>query len=197
MKICLFGGTFDPPHIAHLIIAESILNILKVDKILFIPASLPPHKPASSFSPLNARVDMLRLAIRNNPSFQMSEIEIRQPGISYSIDTIKKIKKEMGLERENLYFAIGSDSLLNLHTWKDPMGILSLSTVVVIPRRSFEKEKVDKKYLQYVQFLDLPVIDISSSMIRDMVRRGKSIKYLVTDEVLEYIQKNKLYCAEE
>jgi len=193
MSICLFGGTFDPPHIGHLIIAEFILSDLDVDKIYFIPSSIPPHKQPSSYSPALSRVEMLQISIKGTPAFQISDIELNRPGMSYSVDTIKHIKSKMNLSKEELYFLIGSDSLVEFQTWKSPEEIISLTQVIVAPRPSFSKDMVKPEFLEQVQFLNTPQIDISSSMIRERVREKKSIRYYVIPEVLEYIQKKRLY----
>lgn len=193
MNICLFGGTFDPPHIGHLIIAESILSDLDIDKIIFIPSSIPPHKPLHSYSSASLRVEMLQISIKGTPAFQISDIELNRPGVSYSVDTIKQIKSQMSLSKEELYFVIGSDSLIEFQTWKNPHEILSLAQVIIAPRPSFTKDMVKPEFLEQVQFLDTPQIDISSSMIRKRVREKKSIRYYVIPEVLEYIQEKRLY----
>ncbi|RKY55103.1 MAG: nicotinic acid mononucleotide adenylyltransferase [Candidatus Neomarinimicrobiota bacterium] len=197
MSICLFGGTFDPPHIGHLIIAEFILSDLDVDKIYFIPSSIPPHKQASSYSSTSSRVEMLQIAIKGTPAFQISDIELNRPGVSYSIDTIKQIKSRMNLSKEELYFLIGSDSLVEFQSWMNPEEILSLAQVIVAPRPLFTKDMVKPEFLEQVQFLNTPQIDISSSMIRERVYEGKSIRYLVLIKVEEYIKKNKLYLRVE
>lgn len=193
MNTCLFGGTFDPPHIGHLIIAESILSDLDIDKIIFIPSSIPPHKPLHSYSSASSRVEMLQISIKGTPAFQISDIELNRPGASYSVDTIKQIKSQMSLSKEELYFVIGSDSLVEFQTWKNPHEILSLAQVIIAPRPSFTKDMVKPEFLEQVQFLDTPQIDISSSMIRERVREKKSIRYYVIPEVLEYIQEKRLY----
>ena len=193
MNICLFGGTFDPPHIGHLIIAESILSDLDIDKIIFIPSSIPPHKPLHSYSSASLRVEMLQISIKGTHAFQISDIELNRPGASYSVDTIKQIKSQMSLSKEELYFVIGSDSLVEFQTWKNSHEILSLAQVIIAPRPSFTKDMVKPEFLEQVQFLDTPQIDISSSMIRERVREKKSIRYYVIPEVLEYIQEKRLY----
>ncbi len=193
MSICLFGGTFDPPHIGHLIIAEFILSDLDVDKILFIPSSIPPHKPSCSYSAASSRVEMLQISIKGTPAFQISDIELNRPGVSYSVDTIKQIKSQMNLPEEELYFLIGSDSLIEFQTWKNPEEILSLARVIIASRPLFTKDMVKPEFLGKVRFLNTPQIDISSSMIRERVREKKSIRYYVIPEVLEYIKKKRLY----
>ena len=136
---------------------------------------------------------MLQISIKGTPAFQISDIELNRPGASYSVDTIKQIKSQMSLSKEELYFVIGSDSLVEFQTWKNPHEILSLAQVIIAPRPSFTKDMVKPEFLEQVQFLDTPQIDISSSMIRERVREKKSIRYYVIPEVLEYIQEKRLY----
>ena len=193
MSICLFGGTFDPPHIGHLVIADSIMSSIDLEQLIFIPASVPPHKAFRSYSPASMRVEMLQIALQGTPAFEISTIELDRRGISYSVDTIKEISQEMNLCKEEIYFLIGSDSLAEFHTWKNPMEILSLANVIVAPRSSYTREMAQSEYLQHVSFLDSPRLDISSSTIRQRVREGKSIRYLVPSGVLKYIQENRLY----
>jgi nicotinate-nucleotide adenylyltransferase len=193
MKLCLFGGTFDPPHVGHLIIGEFAYENLNVEKVLFIPAYIPPHKTSQDFSSPNIRFKMLELSIQGNPHFQISRIELDRTGISYSIDTIREIRNEFNLEQNDLFFLIGSDSLIEFHTWKNPEEIVSLTQVVVASRPFFDKKMVKNSFLDKINFLNAPYIDISSSMVRERVRKKKSIRYIVTKEVNEFIIKNKLY----
>jgi nicotinate-nucleotide adenylyltransferase len=193
MKLCLFGGTFDPPHVGHLIIGEFAYENLNVEKVLFIPAYIPPHKTSQDFSSPDIRFKMLELSIQGNPHFQISRIELDRTGISYSIDTIREIRNEFNLEQNDLFFLIGSDSLIEFHTWKNPEEIVSLTQVVVASRPFFDKKMVKNSFLDKINFLNAPYIDISSSMVRERVRKKKSIRYIVTKEVNEFIIKNKLY----
>ena len=115
MKKCIFGGTFDPPHIGHLLIAQTICEEEKFDKIIFIPALKNPHKSKDITSSIDKRLKMLEIAVEGNPHFEISDTEIKRGGISYSIDTIKNIKKEQNLKHDELYFLIGSDILKTFH----------------------------------------------------------------------------------
>jgi len=193
LRICLFGGTFDPLHIGHLCLAESVLNQINVDKVFFIPASNPPHKNKDTYNKFAHRYKMLELSIRDRGKFFISDIEELRNGISYSVDTIGEFREKFRLKREDIYFLIGSDSLINFDKWKEPQQILSLAQILVAPRPTFEKEKVKAEYLSQVQFLHAPFMDVSSNMIRKLIRDGKSIRYLVSREVENYIYSNKLY----
>ena len=121
MKKCIFGGTFDPPHIGHLLIAQTICEAEEFDKIIFVPALKNPHKSVGVTSPIDKRLKMLEIAVEGNPHFEISDIEIKRGGISYSLDTIRHIKKEQNLKCEELYFLIGSDILNDFHKWHEPI----------------------------------------------------------------------------
>ena len=193
MKICLFGGTFDPPHIGHLLIAQTVFEEETFDKILFIPAYNPPHK--KDITSVEKRVDMLRLAVEENPNFDISDTEIDRKGISYSIDTIESIKANMNLNRDNCYFLIGSDTLLNFHTWKEPKTILDGCQVIVAIRPGFRPSDLAPWIMHNVHFANIPRFEISSKTIRNRWAENKTIRYMVTLPVWDYINKNNLYCA--
>jgi len=120
MKTCLFGGTFDPPHFGHLIVAQTIFEAEHFDKIVFIPAHIPPHKKGQKISSLELRLEMLKIAIKDNPNFEISDIEIKRGGISYSLETIRDYKEQTELSRDELFYLIGSDSLKLFHEWENP-----------------------------------------------------------------------------
>tara|TARA_B100000003_G_scaffold197341_1_gene201216 strand:- start:1626 stop:2204 length:579 start_codon:yes stop_codon:yes gene_type:complete len=191
LKICLFGGTFDPPHIGHLLIAQTICESENFDKIIFVPASNPPHKNCKTS--VNKRSEMLQIAIDENPNFEISKIEIDRGGISYSIDTIKEIKNNYKITDDKLYYLIGSDSLLNFHNWKDPKIILDECQVIVAIRPGFRPSDIPSWILKKIHFANIPRFEISSSNIRERWIQDKTIRYMVTQSVWEYIEKNKLY----
>jgi len=193
LRICIFGGTFDPPHLGHLILAENVLEQLKVDKFIFIPSYNPPHKQAKDYTSFFHRCEMVSIATKNNDKFDFSKIEEKRKGKSYSIETINEIKSEYNLSSDQLYFMIGGDSLLNLHLWKNPENILKSSKVVVVARSDNSFKKVKSEFLKQVLILQTPQIDISSTEIRNRVKNNQSIKYLVSKEIEDYISDNKLY----
>jgi len=193
MKVCLFGGTFDPPHIGHLLIAQTVCEAEKFDKIIFVPACQAPHKDSKDVTPVDKRLKMLELAVADNPNFEISDLEIRRGGISYSIDTIRTVKKTMGLSKSQLYFLIGSDTLKKFHTWKDPYAILEECQVLVALRPGFKPSSIDREIMEKVQFANIPRIEISSTTIRQRWRENKTIRYMVTQPVWEFINKNNLY----
>lgn len=191
MKICLFGGTFDPPHIGHLLIAQTICEAESFDKILFIPVNIPPHKSVNTL--LEDRLNMLEIAIDDNPNFEISDIEIKRGGVSYTIDTIRTIKKQYNICSNKISYLIGSDSLLNFHNWKDPEKILEECQIIVAIRPGFRPSDIPAWILHKIQFANIPRFEISSTNIRSRWVEGKTIRYLVTLPVWEYINKNKIY----
>lgn len=191
MKIGVFGGTFDPPHLGHLIVAESARETLDLDKVLFIPCASPPHKSSRSLIDPDRRMEMITLAISGHPSFEVSDLEIQRGGKSYTVDTLRVLTSLY--PRSELYLLIGIDNLLELHTWREPEEIFALSDVVAINRPGFNTADVRKDYLRRVTFLRSPNIDISSSEIRRKAKMGKSIRYLVPSAVETYILKHGAY----
>ena len=191
MRICLFGGTFDPPHIGHLLVAQTVCEAEDFDKIIFIPAFQPPHK--RDITPVDERISMLELAVEGNPNFEISDVELKRKGISYTIDTVKAIKTEMSLKNNEIFYLIGSDSLLEFQQWKEPEGILNECQVIVAIRPGFRPSDIPSWILQRIQFANIPRFEISSTNIRHRWVENKTIRYMVTLPVWEYIEKNNLY----
>ena len=193
MKVCLFGGTFDPPHLGHLIIAQTIFEAENFDQIVFVPAYQPPHKNGMKISPVDQRLEMLKIAISENPNFIMSDLEIQRKGLSYSIDTIIEYKKQNNLSSDELFYLMGSDSLKQFKKWKDTKRIIDESRVIVAIRPGFRPSDIPNWILAKIQFASIPRIEISSTTIRDRWIDDKTIRYMVTEAVWQYINKNKLY----
>ena len=193
MKVCLFGGTFDPPHLGHLIIAQTIFEAENFDQIVFVPAYQPPHKKGMKISPVDQRLEMLNIAIKENPNFIMSDLEIERKGLSYSIDTIMEYKKQNNLNSNELFYLMGSDSLRQFKKWKDPKMIIDESRVIVAIRPGFRPSDIPNWILAKIQFASIPRIEISSTTIRERWVNDKTIRYMVTESVWQYINKNKLY----
>ena len=191
MRVCIFGGTFDPPHIGHLLIAQTVCEEEKFDKILFMPANIPPHK--KNISGVNDRLAMLNLAIKGNPNFEISDMEIERGGVSYTIDTLKDIRPSVIKAEDELFYLIGSDSLLGFKKWKNPKEILKHCNVVVAIRPGFRPSDIPAWILHRIQFANIPRFEISSSNIRQRWRENKTIRYLVTLPVWEYINHHNLY----
>jgi len=189
MKIGILGGTFNPVHIGHLILAEEAREKLLLDRVIFVPTYLPPHKDNSDIAPAGARLAMVKLAISGNKYFSVSDMEIKRDGRSYTIDTINEFKK-MHPEDE-LYFIIGSDLLNYLDDWKDLLEIIKLVKFVASTRPGYPLEKIPS----YISTLAIRAVDVSGFEIRSRVKEHKSFRYLVPDKVHKYIIKNKLYKA--
>jgi nicotinate-nucleotide adenylyltransferase len=201
IRIGLLGGSFDPIHLGHLIIAETARINLKLDKVIFIPARLNPLKENSFASPVD-RIKMIKLAISDNKYFDVSNIEINRKGPSYTIDTLLYFRK-IYPRNCKIFFIIGYDNFLQFKKWKDPDRIVKLCKLAVFQRPDFEKKNSffstrggsisDRKNKKHIVFIKAPVIDISSTEIRKRIKKNKSIKYLVPDSVEKFIKKNLIY----
>ncbi|MBU5455465.1 nicotinate-nucleotide adenylyltransferase [Caproiciproducens sp. MSJ-32] len=198
-KVGIIGGTFDPIHNGHLMLAEYSRVNFKLEEIIFMPSGNPPHKEKGIVSPIIHRYNMTLLAINSNPHFVLSTLEIKkEEEINYTVDTIKKLKEIN--KNIDYYFILGEDSIKEIHTWKDYNKLLRMCKFIVAPRPySDRKTLMDKvnslnvKYGHSIYILDMPLIEISSTDIRNRVSKGLSIKYLVPEIVEMYIQKHKLY----
>ena len=193
MKTCLFGGTFDPPHFGHLIVAQTIFEAEHFDKIVFVPAHIPPHKMERTISSVSLRLDMLKMATMDNPNFEISDIELKRGGISYSLETIQTYKEQTGLGGEDLYYLIGSDSLKQFQAWQNPKAILEECQLIVAIRPGFRPSDIPNWILAKVQFANIPRIEISSTQIRARWVKDKTIRYMVTQPVWTFINKHNLY----
>jgi nicotinate-nucleotide adenylyltransferase len=188
-RVGIFGGTFDPIHNGHLITAQSVKEIRNLDKIIFIPAYISPHKQHAKASSPEHRLNMLRMAIDDIPFFECSDFEIKQHTISYTIDTLKEYKKYY----EEIDLIIGYDNIFQFYTWKDPDEIFTLANVVVLKRKSSHPIEYVDKYVESAHFVETRGIEISATDIRNRVHADLPIYYLVPEKVLEYINTNKLY----
>lgn len=186
------GGTFNPPHLGHLICAEEVYDHFKFDKVIFIPSARPPHKDNNEVLDAQHRYMMTLLAVEANPHFEISRIELDRPGRSYSIETVRELKLEYGQDTE-LYWIIGADSILDMCIWKDVDELLDICNFVAINRPGYNLSKTDPRFLKKVQLFKVTDVDISASEIRQRVEQGKTIKYLVPPDVENYIYENGLY----
>jgi len=191
MKLGIFGGTFNPPHIGHLIVAEHVCDALRLDNIVFVPAATPPHKALDGIVAAAHRVEMLRRAIQGNPNFDISDIEIARGGVSFTVDTLQQLRDEH--PSDEFFLLIGMDNLPEFPTWRSPERILELATVVVMTRPGFAANDVPPDLKGRVRICPVPTIGIASSEIRARVKEGKSIRYLVADPVRDYIHHHNLY----
>jgi len=198
MNIGVLGGTFDPIHVGHLILAEEVRARLNLAEILFVPAGQPWLKVDSPISRAEHRVEMVRLAIADKPYFKLSTIEIERAGPTYTVDTIAELKARLGAGDE-LYFILGWDNLAQLPLWREPSRLITMCRLVAVPRPGYPLP--DLKALaaiipglsQRVTLIDKPEVAISATEIRDRVARGLSIRHLVPEPVDEYIRQHKLY----
>lgn len=204
MRIGIFGGTFDPIHNGHLLLAECCRQTCELDEVRFIPAAIPPHKRQQTITPDKKRLEMLRLALGGDSHFTLSDVEIKRGGISYSAETLQEIKKES--PEDELFFLMGADSLADFPTWKDPQIICNLALPVTVYRHGsptpdfsplapfFKKERFQK--LQKYQ-VEMPIIDLSSTDLRERIAQKKSIRFRVPKSVERYIETNQLYQREK
>jgi nicotinate-nucleotide adenylyltransferase len=190
-KIGILGGTFDPIHLGHLVLAEQVREKLKLDQVIFIPCLRSPHKTRQKLSPAKDRFQMIRLAVEGNPSFCVSDIELKRRGVSYTVDTLRRLKDVYS--ESQIYFLTGSDVLNELGTWKDPERIYRLAKVVIATRPGFDEFDRRNRFAKKSIVVPITGIDVSSSEIRRRVKKGKSIEYLVPSVVEDYIEEKRLY----
>ena len=192
MKIGLFGGTFNPIHIGHLVIASKVLEIFDLGKVIFVPSGNPPHKRKVDIIDASHRLKMIQLAVKNYKRFEISDIEIKRKGKSYTLDTIKQMKKSYK-NITDIYFIAGADSALDLHNWKKPSEILASAHFLAVTRPGFSLRKLEEKYAGKITTVEGISINVSSSDIRRRVKEGLTIKKLVPGDVERYIKNNHLY----
>jgi len=212
-RLGLFGGTFNPIHYGHLRTAEEVVEALRLTRLWFIPAALPPHKTGRQIPAFETRLEMTRLAVGRHPRISVSDIEGRRPGRSYSIETLRQVRQEYGKEWE-LYFILGLDAILEITTWKDYRELFTLCHFVVLDRPGYDRGQLEvvlrrEVHPQFqalpeaagfqhpggakVYFLATTLLDISATRIRGLVGQGRSSRYLLPERVRRYIIRNKLY----
>ena len=202
MNIGVLGGTFDPVHKGHLILAEEARTQLNLTEIIFIPAGQPQLKGDKIISPAEHRLQMLRLAIADKPYFKLSAMEIERAGPSYTVDSIADLRDELG-EGDELFFILGWDSLARLIEWRDAPRLIKMCYLVAVPRPGYPPPKLKalegpiSGIKQRVMLMDKPKIDISASAIRERVARGLPIRHLVPEPVNRYIKQHKLYVTQK
>lgn len=196
-KVGIMGGSFDPIHLGHLVVANEVLNIYKLDEIIFVPTGDPPHKKglkAESFH----RLLMVNMAVLSNDKFSVSDIEIKNPGKSYTLNTLRELKKLY--PDTEFYFITGTDAVIDLPSWHEPEEVLKLCSFIAVSRPGISSEEVknkineiQKKYGGTIELLQVPMLQISSTNIRERFALGISAKYLLPQAVEQYIIKNELY----
>ncbi|MCK5581569.1 MAG: nicotinate-nucleotide adenylyltransferase [Candidatus Omnitrophica bacterium] len=187
-RIGILGGTFNPIHVGHLAIAQKAQEKLGLEKVIFVPSCQPPHKKISNLASAKDRYHMVQLAIKDNPLFEISNFEFKKGGKSYSVDTVKYFYDKFS-KGTRLFFIIGEDSLPGLGAWRQVDEILKVVSFVVVNRPRFGGKDSPVKHASVA----MPGIDVSSSYLRRRIVQGKTIKYLVPEKVLGYIEKHKLY----
>jgi nicotinate-nucleotide adenylyltransferase len=200
-KVGIMGGTFNPIHYGHLFLAEAAYEQLDLDNVLFMPSKNPPHKDKPQMITEQQRVDMIELAIGDNPHFEFSSFELDREGMTYSADTLTLLKEKN--PNTEYYFIVGADSLFYMHKWMQPQIIFDLCTVVAASRDNTNQDQLCQQadylkanYNAKIELIDMPTIQIASAVIRKRVSMGKSVKYYLPDDVYSYIVRNELYTVD-
>jgi nicotinate-nucleotide adenylyltransferase len=197
VRIGILGGTFNPPHLAHLVCAQEAYIQLGLDRVLLIPASIPPHKAVGDEPGAHHRLELCQLAIQGDERrFEVSGAEIARPGPSYTVDTLEELQSRA--PDNELFLIVGGDIAAGLPEWREPEQVLSLATLAVAQRRGTSPVAVQEalgglRGGERSRFFEMPTIGLSSTMLRDRVRAGVSIRYLVPDAVSDYIDRHRLY----
>ncbi len=198
-RIGVMGGTFDPIHNGHLVAAEVARENFNLDKVIFMPAGKPPHKQQNSITDPEHRYEMTVLAVSSNPGFEASRLEVDKDELSYTFDTVKDLLKIYG-EDTSVYFITGADAVLELLTWHRIRELLALCRFIAVTRPGFDKEELEQKigeisskYNGEIICIEVPLLAISSTDIRERCRSGKTIKYLLPEAVEQYICEKGLY----
>jgi nicotinate-nucleotide adenylyltransferase len=199
LRIGILGGTFDPIHVGHLIIAEEVRTRLGLSQVVFVPAGLPPHKRGWAIAAPEHRLQMIKLAIAGNPHFSLSRLDIDRSGPSFTVDTVHLLLDAWGADAE-IYFIMGSDSLAELPTWHQPERLMRLCHIVAVGRPGYRVDLTELNRLlpgatTLIRMMDTPALDVSSTDIKRRVREGRSIRYLVPRAVERYIQEHSLYAV--
>jgi nicotinate-nucleotide adenylyltransferase len=196
MRIGILGGTFNPPHLGHLVAALEAYRELALDQVTLIPAGLPPHKPVEDEPGAEHRLELCRLAIAGDDRFSVSDLELRRDGPSFTVDTLDLLRSQS--PSDDLFLILGADIAAGLPKWHEPERVLELATVAIAKRRGTAKEAVQEALAQLnggerARFFQMPRIGISSTMVRRRVRAGQPIRYFVPDGVMHYIETHGLY----
>lgn len=198
MRLGILGGTFDPIHLGHLLIGEVSRAALRLDKVLFVPAGDPPHKQEQRKSSAQHRRRIVELAIADNAAFELSPVDLERPGPHYSVDTIRLIREQHNVAADDCLFLIGGDSLQDLPSWHKPEEIIGLCRLGVAHRPGFGPDVAElaqqfPRLESRLDWIEMPLIEISGTEIRERVKNGQSVRYQTPDEVIAYIEKNRLY----
>jgi nicotinate-nucleotide adenylyltransferase len=186
MKLGVFGGTFDPPHLGHLIVAGEVHHRLGLDRVLWIPAAVPPHKRDRDITPGHIRLRMVRAAIADDPRFEASDMELKRDGPSYTVDTLRELRADR--PDAEIFLILGADQLGEIESWKEPEEIGRLATIV-----GFARAGEAPPALARSRIVEIPRIDIAATALRRRVREGRPVRYLVSDGVEQIIRRERLY----
>jgi nicotinate-nucleotide adenylyltransferase len=186
----VLGGSFDPVHMGHLIMAEEAIHRLRLDRLFLVPAGRPAHKRTRALAPVEHRVAMLRLAARGNQRLAVSRIEAGRPGVTYSVRTLETLTRR---DPGDWFFVMGQDSMEEFETWREPDRVLSLVRLAVVPRGEGDHATLRPEVRRRTVFLRMPLIGISSTEIRRRLKRGQPVRYWLPDAVLAYVARHGLY----
>lgn len=204
MRLGIFGGTFDPVHYGHLLLAESCREQCRLDAVWFMPAAAPPHKLGRTVSDASARIEMLQLATGGHGSFAVSRIEVERGGVSFTVDTLTAVRLEQ--PEAELFLLMGADTLEDLPNWREPRRVLELATPAVVRRAGSPAPRfeviadlltAERLHLAKSCQVEMPLVEISSTDIRQRASAGRSIRYLTPRAVEKYIEAHGLYRTEE
>jgi nicotinate-nucleotide adenylyltransferase len=198
----ILGGTFDPIHYGHIVAAECARDAFHLDRVIFIPSARPPHKDPDEVLDSQRRYEMVQIAARDNPNFEVSALELERKGLSYTVETMDAyLQKYPGVE---IFFILGVDALLLINTWKEVERLVKLCNFIVVTRPGYQLNQEEEAYQsipaslwEKISILPIPGLFISSSEIRRRVAQGKTIKYLLPTAVEKYVLENNLYRDEE
>jgi nicotinate-nucleotide adenylyltransferase len=198
LRVGILGGAFNPPHIGHLVCAQEALVQLELDRVVFMPVGVAPHREIEHDPGAEARLEMAELAVAGDDRFEVSRMEVDKEAPAYTSETLATLREES--PDDELFLILGGDQAAALGGWHEPEKVLELATVVVFERFSWGRNAIGIKIgrlpgARNVRYLDMPLIQVSSSAIRRRVREGRPIRYLVADRVVEYISSNDLYGA--
>jgi len=198
LRLGILGGTFNPPHIGHLVCAQEAYDQLGLDRVVLMPAGQPPHKQVDADPGAEVRCELCRRAVAGDDRFTVSRLELDRPGRSFTVDTLRALHDES--PQDDLTFIVGGDMARSLPTWREPEAVLELATLAVAERAEDRRDAIAAALTslagaERVRFFEMPRVDVSSSLVRERVATGRPIRYLVPDAVAEAIAQNGWYRA--
>ncbi|MFT5366828.1 MAG: nicotinate-nucleotide adenylyltransferase [Candidatus Latescibacterota bacterium] len=191
-RVGIFGGTFDPIHMGHLLVGQEVFLQCQLDHMVFMPSGIPPHKQYEGLASSQDRAEMVRLALQGSEKFEVSFFELERSGKSYTVETLHALRKELG-PGVDLFLIIGADNAVDMRSWYNPEAVLDLAQVLVAERPGFDRNRIDPVLKAKMQFVKTPLLEISSTEIRKRVQIGSPIRYWVPDAVAEYVFAHNLY----